>query len=78
MYSITDLAFQIDDSLHVKREEIQKLEIVNQDLKNLNNICQFPNVLDEDLKFYREMQEKSEIDFSLIFNESIKCYDNSY
>lgn len=32
MNKITNLATKIDDSLRIKREEIQKLEIVNKDL----------------------------------------------
>lgn len=42
MGKITNLATKIDDSLRIKREEIQKLEIVNKDLQKLNSLCEFP------------------------------------
>ena len=78
MERITGLASTIDDSLHIKREEIQKLEIVNKDLRNLSEICEFPNVLEDDLRAYRKMQEKSEVDYEKCFQQSIVYYESCF
>lgn len=49
MDKISDLALKIDQTFKYKRKEIQKLDTVNKDLQKLKNLCDFPNVLKQDL-----------------------------
>lgn len=49
MDKISDLALKIDQTFKFKRMEIQKLDTVNKDLQKLRNLCDFPNVLKQDL-----------------------------
>lgn len=50
MNNINDLASKIYDNLSIKHKEIQKLDVVNKDLQNLQNLCDFPKILKEDIK----------------------------
>jgi len=52
MNKITHLTSKIDNNLKVKRKEIQKLDIVNNDLQKLNKLCEFPQILKQDLEQY--------------------------
>lgn len=49
MERISELALKIDETFKFKRKEIQKLDTVNKDLQKLKNLCEFPNVLKQDL-----------------------------
>ena len=57
MDKISDLALKIDETFKFKRKEIQKLDTVNRDLQKLRNLCDFPNVLKQDLVEYKSIHE---------------------
>jgi predicted DNA binding CopG/RHH family protein len=57
MDKISDLALKIDSTFSVKRKEIQKLDTINKDLEKLKNLCEFPNILQQDIKFYKSVPE---------------------
>lgn len=53
MNRITNLSTKVDDSLSIKRGEIQKLNTIKIDLEKLNMLCRFPEILAEDLQKYK-------------------------
>jgi vacuolar protein sorting-associated protein 51 len=55
MDRISTLAIKIDSTFAVKRKEIQKLDTINKDLEKLKNLCEFPNILQQDLKYYKSI-----------------------
>jgi hypothetical protein len=55
MDNISQLALKIDSTFSVKRKEIQKLDTINKDLEKLKNLCEFPSVLQQDIKYYKIM-----------------------
>ena len=57
MERISELALKIDETFKFKRKEIQKLDTVNKDLQKLKNLCEFPNVLKQDLIEYKSIPE---------------------
>ena len=57
MDRISTLAIKIDSTFAVKRKEIQKLDTINKDLEKLKNLCEFPNILQQDLKYYKSIPE---------------------
>lgn len=82
MDKISDLALKIDETFKFKRMEIQKLDTVNKDLQKLRNLCDFPNVLKQDLAEYKATHE-SKVSQSFaqgprLFNKSIAVYEECY
>ena len=57
MDRISTLASKIDSTFAVKRREIQKLDTINRDLQKLKNLCDFPNILQQDIKLYKSLPE---------------------
>ena len=57
MDRISDLALKIDSTFSVKRKEIQKLDTINKDLEKLRNLCEFPNILQQDIRHYKSLGE---------------------
>lgn len=82
MERISKLALQIDETFKFKRKEIQKLDTVNKDLQKLRNLCDFPNVLKQDLMEYKSISEnKISQAFSnepSLFNKSILAYEECF
>ena len=79
MDKISELALKIDSTFSVKRKEIQKLDTINKDLEKLKNLCEFPNILQQDIKFYKSVPEarlSSEVDN--LFVKSITFYETCY
>jgi hypothetical protein len=79
MDKISELALKIDSTFSVKRKEIQKLDTINKDLEKLKNLCEFPNILQQDIKFYKSISETklpSEVDG--LFAKSITSYEACY
>ena len=75
MDKIQGLALKIDSTFSVKRKEIQKLDTINKDLEKLKNLCDFPNILKQDIAYYKSLPEKkvpSEIE--KLFNKSVAAY----
>lgn len=48
---------------------------MNKDLKKLKSLCEFPDVLSTDLKIYREMDLKNDIDYKSIFSKTVEFYN---
>lgn len=59
MSKISSLSRRIDSQLSVKRDEIIKLDTVNKDLSKLNNVCNFPHVIQKELDEYRTKKDKN-------------------
>lgn len=78
MNKINALTSKIDDSLKTRRNEIQKLDIVNKDLQKLKSLCDFPEIIKKDLATYRNQTVLNKIDFEGIFGESINYYRNCF
>ena len=57
MDNISKLANKIDSTFAVKRKEIQKLDTINRDLQKLKNLCDFPNILHQDIKMFKSVPE---------------------
>lgn len=57
MDNISVLANKIDSTFAVKRKEIQKLDTINRDLQKLKNLCDFPNILHQDIKMFKSVPE---------------------
>lgn len=57
MDKIEELALKIDSTFSVKRKEIQKLDTINKDLEKLKNLCDFPNILKQDITYYKSLPE---------------------
>ena len=75
MDKISELALKIDSKFSVKRKEIQKLDTINKDLQKLKNLCDFPNVLKQDLQFYRSLSQNNlHQEANNLFNKSIESY----
>lgn len=74
MDKISDLALKIDETFKFKRKEIQKLDTVNKDLQKLRNLCDFPNVLKQDLAEYKGTHESK---ISQGFAEGPKFFSKS-
>ena len=77
MDRISNLALKIDETFKFKRKEIKKLDTVNKDLQKLRNLCDFPNILKQDLTEYKSIAEtKLPKSFSEdhIFKKSINLY----
>lgn len=78
MDKISDLALKIDETFKFKRKEIQKLDTVNKDLQKLRNLCDFPNVLKQDLAEYKATHEskvsQNFVQGPRLFNKSITVY----
>lgn len=55
MNKITEIALNIDDTLKIKREEIKKLDTVNNDLQKLSNLCEFPDILEAEIQHYQKL-----------------------
>lgn len=78
MKKITSLSTTIDDALKIKRNEIQKLETVNQDLQKLSSLSNFPKVLENDILHYQQMVESNNIDYHNIFLDTIEYYQECF
>jgi hypothetical protein len=80
MDKISSLALKIDSTFSVKRKEIQKLDTINKDLEKLKNLCEFPNILQQDIKYYKIMTENNKVslDIEQCFNKSITFYEQCY
>ncbi|EAR85282.2 phospholipid-translocating P-type ATPase, flippase family protein (macronuclear) [Tetrahymena thermophila SB210] len=78
MNKITSLSTKVDESLSIKRNEIQKLNTIKVDLEKLNMLCRFPEILAEDLQAYKQMVEQGEIYYANIFNNSIEAYKECF
>ena len=82
MDKISDLALKIDETFKFKRKEIQKLDTVNRDLQKLRNLCDFPNVLKQDLAEYKSIHEskigESFVDGPKLFHKSIAVYEECF
>lgn len=50
---VNTLAIKIDSTLETKRSEIKKLDLINKDLSNLKMLCEFPNLLKNELDKYK-------------------------
>lgn len=50
---INTLAIKIDTTLETKRDEIKKLDLINKDLSGLRRLCEFPEVLKQEIKDYK-------------------------
>ena len=75
MDRISDLALKIDSTFSVKRKEIQKLDTINKDLEKLRNLCEFPNMLQQDIKHYKSLGEvKVAAEVDNLFTKSIASY----
>ena len=57
MDKIEGLALKIDSTFSVKRKEIQKLDTINKDLEKLKNLCDFPNILKQEITYYKSLSE---------------------
>ena len=55
MDKIEGLALKIDSTFSVKRKEIQKLDTINKDLEKLKNLCDFPNILKQEITYYKSL-----------------------
>ena len=79
MDSISTLASKIDSTFAVKRREIQKLDTINRDLQKLKNLCDFPNILQQDIKLYKSLPEsKVPGEMETLFQKSISFYETCY
>lgn len=82
MDKISNLALKIDSTFKVKRKEIQKLDTVNKDLQKLKNLCDFPNILKQDLNDYKHANEaKMAQSFSegqKLFSRTVSIYEECY
>lgn len=82
MDNISNLALKIDETFKFKRKEIQKLDTVNKDLQKLRNLCDFPNVLKQDLAEYKTTHEnkisQSFVEGPKLFSKSIAVYEECY
>lgn len=75
MDKISSLALKIDSTFSVKRKEIQKLDTINKDLEKLKNLCEFPNILQQDIKYYKSIPEvKLAAEVDNLFTKSINFY----
>ena len=75
MDKIQGLALKIDSTFSVKRKEIQKLDTINKDLEKLKNLCDFPNILKQDIAYYKSLPEnKVPSEIEKIFNKSVAAY----
>jgi hypothetical protein len=72
MDNISRLALKIDSTFAVKRKEIQKLDTINKDLEKLKNLCEFPNVLTQDIKHYKLVSENNRLQ-----SEADQCFAKS-
>ena len=80
MDKISSLALKIDSTFAVKRKEIQKLDTINKDLEKLKNLCEFPSILQQDIKYYKIMTENNKVstDIEGCFAKSILFYEQCY
>lgn len=80
MDNISRLALKIDSTFAVKRREIQKLDTINKDLEKLKNLCEFPNVLAQDIKHYKQVQEANRLasEVDQCFFRSVQFYEQCY
>jgi hypothetical protein len=79
MDKISELALKIDSTFSVKRKEIQKLDTINKDLEKLKNLCEFPNILKQDISYYKSLSEnKLSSEAYSLFNKSISSYEACY
>jgi vacuolar protein sorting-associated protein 51 len=80
MDNISRLALKIDSTFAVKRKEIQKLDTINKDLEKLKNLCEFPNVLAQDIKHYKLVAENNRLptEVDQCFAKSILFYEQCY
>lgn len=80
MDKISQLALKIDSTFSVKRKEIQKLDTINKDLEKLKNLCEFPNILQQDIKYYKMVTENNKVspDIEQCFNKSVAFYEQCY
>lgn len=79
MDRISQLALKIDSTFSVKRKEIQKLDTINKDLQKLKNLCDFPNVLKQDISYYKSLPESKIIaEADTLFKKSIISYEACY
>jgi vacuolar protein sorting-associated protein 51 len=79
MDSISMLASKIDATFSVKRKEIQKLDTINRDLQKLKNLCDFPNILQQDIKHYKSSPEaRIPTEAQGLFQKSINSYEACY
>ena len=75
MDKIQGLALKIDSTFSVKRKEIQKLDTINKDLEKLKNLCDFPNILKQDIAYYKSLPEnKIPSEIEKLFNKSVAAY----
>lgn len=73
MDKISHLSKKIDSSLSTKREEIIKLDIVNKDLSKLNNVCDFPHIIQKELDQYYKSNSKIK-NFDEFFSDTALYY----
>ena len=79
MDKISSLASKIDSTFAVKRREIQKLDTINRDLQKLKNLCDFPNILQQDIKHYKSLSETKIVgEIEGLFLKSITFYEDCY
>ena len=77
-------ARKIEESLSVKRDEIIKLDTVNKDLSKLNNLCNFPHIIQKDLDLYyksfqnRASSKKAPVNFDEYFNDTAQFYRSCF
>jgi len=78
MTKINGLVSKIDDNLKVKRNEIQKLDTVNKDLQKLKKICEFPDILKNDIQEYKSVAANNTLNFETMFKNSIDYYKTCF
>ena len=78
MGKINGLVSKIDDNLKVKRNEIQKLDTVNKDLQKLKKICEFPDILKNDIQEYQSVSASNNLNFETMFKNSIEYYKTCF
>ncbi|KAM3140416.1 hypothetical protein pb186bvf_007576 [Paramecium bursaria] len=75
MGKISQLSSKINDQLKTKREEIIKLDTVNKDLSKLNNVCNFPNIIQKDIDQYKQSKNPNFDDY---FQDTAQFYRECY
>jgi hypothetical protein len=80
MSRIASLSKKIDSAISVKRDEIIKLDTVNKDLSKLNNVCNFPHIIQKELDEYYKQKgaSKAAINFDDFFNDTAVYYKQCF
>ena len=78
MQKINGLVSKIDDNLKVKRNEIQKLDTVNKDLQKLKKICEFPDILKNDIQEFKSATTNNKVNYESMFLNSIEYYKSCF